>query len=67
MLGIIISILVFFSRLDELLNGDEIKIYDLNGNNIVYEVYNKYEVNFNDLTCTNQNVNNKKNCNFDNL
>ena len=50
----------FFSRLDELLNGDEIKIYDLNGNNIVYEVYNKYEVNFNDLTCTNQNVNNKK-------
>lgn len=50
----------FFSRLDELLNGDEIKIYDLNGNNIVYEVYNKYEVNSNDLTCTNQNVNNKK-------
>ena len=36
------------------------QIYDLNGNNIVYEVYNKYEVNSNDLTCTNQNVNNKK-------
>ena len=42
------------------INGDEIEIYDLNGNNIVYEVYNKYEVNFNDLTCTNQNVDNKK-------
>lgn len=50
----------FFGRLDELLNGDEIKIYDLSGNNIIYEVYNKYEVNFNDLTCTNQNVNNNR-------
>ena len=30
------------------------QIYDLNGNNIVYEVYNKYEVNSNDLTCTKQ-------------
>ena len=50
----------FFSRLDELSNEDEIVIYDLNGSNIVYEVYSKYEVNSNDLTCTNQNVNNKK-------
>lgn len=41
-------------------NGDEIKIYDLKGNNIVYEVYTKYEVNSNNLTCTDQNVNNRK-------
>ena len=50
----------FFSRLDELSNGDEIKIYDLRGKNIIYEVYRKYEVNSNDLTCTDQNVNNNK-------
>lgn len=42
------------------INGDEIEIYDLNGNNIVYEVYRKYEVNFNDLTCTSQEVYNQK-------
>ena len=40
--------------------GDEIEVYDLNGNCVVYEVYNKYEVNFNDLTCTSQKVYNKK-------
>lgn len=40
--------------------GDEIEIYDLNGNNIIYEVYRKYEVNSNDLTCTSQEVYNKK-------
>ena len=42
------------------INGDEIEIYDLNGNNIVYEVYRKYEVNFNDLTCASQEVYNQK-------
>ena len=46
----------FFGRLDELSNGDEIEIYDLNGNNIIYEVYSKFEVKFNDLTCTSQEV-----------
>ena len=50
----------FFGRLDELLKGDEIKVYDLNGNSIAYEIYNKYEVDPNDLSCTNQNVDNKK-------
>lgn len=42
------------------ISGDEIEVYDLNGNCVVYEVYNKYEVNFNDLTCTSQKVYNKK-------
>lgn len=42
------------------ITGDEIEIYDLNGNNIIYEVYNKYEVNSNDLTCTSQEVYNLK-------
>lgn len=50
----------FFSRLNELSNGDEIEIYDLNGNNMFYEVYSKYEVNSNDLTCTSQAVDNQK-------
>ena len=50
----------FFSKLDEILNGDEIEIYDLNGNNIVYEVCSKYEVSSTDLACTSQEVSNQK-------
>lgn len=42
----------FFSRLSELENKDIIEIYDLTGKSILYEVYNKYEVNANDFTCT---------------
>lgn len=50
----------FFSRLYELNNGDNIEIYGLNGKKQDYKVFTKYEVEFDDLTCTNQKVNNDK-------
>ena len=50
----------FFSRLSELSNGNEIEIYDLNGKKLIYTVYNKYEVQENDLSCTSQNTSNQK-------
>jgi LPXTG-site transpeptidase (sortase) family protein len=50
----------FFSRINLLNYGDVIKIYDLNGNYVNYYVYNIYETNSNDISCTNQNTNGKK-------
>lgn len=50
----------FFSRLNELNIGDEIKIYDLSGNYLIYKIYEIYETNSNDTSCTFQNTNNLK-------
>lgn len=50
----------FFSKLKQLSKNDLVEVYDLNGRKIVYSVFDKYEVNVNDLSCTNQDVGNKK-------
>ena len=40
----------FFSKLSTLNTNDEIIIYDLNGNKLIYSVFKIYEVMANDLT-----------------
>ena len=50
----------FFSRLNELIIGDIITIYDLNGNNINYKIYDKYEINSDNTACTFQETNGLK-------
>ena len=50
----------FFSKIYLLDFDDLIKIYDLNGNSIDYKIYNKFEVQYDDLSCTNQNTNGYK-------
>lgn len=47
----------FFSKIYKLNNNDIISIYDLSGKKIDYYVYDKYEIDFNNLDCTNQNTN----------
>lgn len=47
----------FFSRLNDVNINDIITIQDLNGNKINYKVYDKYEVNADELDCTNQDTN----------
>lgn len=49
-----------FGKLNLLKIGDNIKIYDLSGNSIDYSLYNKEEVVATDISCTNQNTNNKR-------
>lgn len=49
-----------FSRLYELDINDKIKIYDLNGNMIEYIVFDIYETNPDDISCTTQDTNNNK-------
>lgn len=46
-----------FSRLHELENNDVIQIYDLRGQNKKYIVFNKYETEANDVSCTSQETN----------
>ena len=50
----------FFSRLNELNINDTIKIFDLKGNCMEYEIFNKYEIRPIDTSCTNQNTNNQR-------
>lgn len=50
----------FFSRLKKLNIGDIIYIYDLNGNKIAYRIYKSYETDYDDLTCTTQETNGKR-------
>ena len=50
----------FFSRLNELQINDQINIYDLSGNKMVYQIFEKYEVLYNDTNCISQNTANKK-------
>ena len=50
----------FFSRISELEHNDIIKIYDYLGNEVDYYVYDKYEINYQDISCINQNTNGKR-------
>lgn len=50
----------FFSKLKNLKNGDLINIYDLIGNKIQYSVYASYETDYNDLSCSKQDTNGKR-------
>lgn len=50
----------FFSHLAKLEKNDLIEIYDLDGNEITYYVFKKFEVKPNDLSCTNQDIGNEK-------
>ena len=50
----------FFSNLYKLNIGDEIRIYDSSNSLIKYYIYDKYETNKNDTSCTTQNTNEKK-------
>lgn len=36
--------------------GDIIDIYDLGGHKVSYEVYDSFETDYDDLSCTNQNT-----------
>ena len=47
----------FFSQINTLNFGNIITIYDLNGKKIDYYVYDKFEINYDDLECTNQDTN----------
>ena len=49
-----------FSKLNIMNIDDIVKIYDLSGNSINYKVYDKQEIEYNDMSCTNQNTNGKK-------
>lgn len=40
--------------------GDIISIYDLSGAKVNYEVYLSSEIDYQDLSCTNQNTNGKR-------
>ncbi len=47
----------FFSQINKLSFGNIISIYDLNGKKIDYYVYDKFEINYDELECTSQNTN----------
>lgn len=47
----------FFSQIYKLNIGDIITIYDLSGEKVNYFVYDKYEVNYDNLDCLNQDTN----------
>lgn len=47
----------FFSKINLLNTNDIISIYDLNGKKLDYFVYDKFEIIYNDLSCTNQDTN----------
>ena len=49
-----------FSKLHLLDINDYIKIYDLSGKSLEYIIYDIREINYNDLSCTNQETNNLK-------
>lgn len=50
----------FFSKVPTLQVGDTIEITDLSGKTVKYTVYNKYEVDPTDVSCTTQLTNGKK-------
>ena len=50
----------FFARVSRLTQNDEIVIYDLNGGFVNYSVYDKYEVDSSDFSCTSQDTNGKR-------
>lgn len=50
----------YFSKIHLLAEGDIIEIMDLKGANVGYKVYKKMIINENDLTCTSQRTNGKR-------
>lgn len=50
----------FFGNLYKLEIGDKINIYDSTNSLIIYYVYDKYETDKNDVSCTSQNTHGKK-------
>ena len=50
----------FFSHVPDLSIGDKIEIKDLNGQTIVYKIYDKYVVQPDDVSCTSQRTNGLK-------
>ncbi len=50
----------FFSKVPTLENGDKIELTDLSGKTLQYVVYNKYEVEPKDVSCTTQKTGGKK-------
>ena len=50
----------FFSKVPTLENGDTVEITDLTGKTITYVVYDKYEVLPDDVSCTDQRTNGKR-------
>lgn len=50
----------FFSKIYTLNIGDIVTIYDLTGKKIDYSVYDKYEVNYDNLDCLSQDTNGNK-------
>lgn len=50
----------FFGKLNKLKKDDLIEIYSLSGEKNIYTIFDKYEVNPNDLSCTSQDVGNEK-------
>ena len=51
---------LFFSKLNLLDINDTIKIYDTNNNYIYYYIYDKFEIDKSDMSCTSQNTNGKR-------
>ena len=51
---------LFFGRLSELVNGDIVELTDGNGRTIKYKVYDKYVVEPEDVKCTSQLTNGRK-------
>lgn len=51
---------LFFSKVPTLENGDIIQITDLSGRTVEYRIYNKYQVDPTDVTCTTQLTNGQK-------
>lgn len=49
-----------FGKLSGAAIGDDVKLTDLNGNTVVYSVYNKYIVDPTDVSCTSQLTNGKR-------
>lgn len=50
----------FFSKVPTLESGDIINLTDLSGRTLEYKIYNKYQVDPNDVSCTTQLTNGKK-------
>lgn len=50
----------YFSKLSSLMAGDIVKVMDTQGNDVSYKVYEKKIINENDLSCTSQLTNGKK-------
>ena len=51
---------IFFGKLNKIQNGDIVELKDKTGKTVKYKVYNKFIVNPNDVACTSQLTNGRK-------